>query len=80
MGWVKELLKVGRRDKNIKYMPGMNWPKEKILEHAVRAKLESVTVVGWTADGRLYVNSTYAKRGDLHWDLTLAARNVIDER
>ncbi len=78
MGWFKELLQKNRKQKNIIYMQNTNWPKEKILEHAVRANLESVIVVGWTKEGAMYVNSTYAKRGDLYWDLQLAARNVMD--
>ncbi len=79
MSWIKDLLRVNKKNKNVSYMAGVNWPKEKILEHALRADIESVTVIGWTAEGKMYLNSTYAKRGDLHWDLSTAARNVLEK-
>ena len=79
MGWFKELLKSNKKNENVVYARGINWPTNKIFEHAVKSRLESVTIIGWTEDGRLYVNSTHAKRGDLHWDLCLAARDVLDK-
>lgn len=78
MSWIKDLLKKNKQTRNVKYLPGVNWPTEKILEHAVRSKLESVTVVGWTKEGQLYLNSTHAKLGDLHWDLVMASKRVVD--
>ncbi len=79
MSWYKELLNENKSTQNVNYLPGINWPANKIYEHAIKARLESVTIIGWTEDGQLYVNSTHAKRGDLHWDLSLAARNVLDK-
>ncbi len=79
MNWLKELLTKNKETKNVTYLGGVDWPVNRIMEHAVRSKLESVTVIGWTKNGELYINSTHAKRGDLHWDLSLAARNVLDK-
>ncbi len=78
MGWLKELLRANRKQKNVHYMASTNLPVNKIMEHVIKAKLESATVVGWDKNGELCIWSTNAKRGDLYWDLQLAARNVMD--
>lgn len=77
MSWLKELLSKNKEIKNVHYIGGVDWPVNKIFEHAIKARLESVTVIGWLDDGSMYVNSSHAKRGDLYWDLSVAAKEVI---
>ena len=80
MNWLKKLLKSNKENKTIEYFPGNDLPVNKIFEAAIRANLESITMVGWTAEGELWLGSSYSKRKDIFWDMNLAARTVMDTR
>lgn len=62
----------------ISYLPSADIPVERVLNGAAGADLEAVTLVGWDREGKLYMASTYAKRGSSYWDLALMQRMLLD--
>jgi hypothetical protein len=64
-------------DANVTYSRYADIPAEKVLEGAMKANLESVSIVGWDKDGNLYMASTYARKGSTYWDLGLFQKELM---
>lgn len=77
MNWFKKLLNAEKKLKNVHFLPGSKLPVERVLKTAVEERLVDVSIVGWTEDGKMFLATTHPKRGDLHWDLCIAAKEVI---
>ncbi len=76
--WLKKLKDKNSQNKNVRYMHTADLPVDRVIEAAAEAGLESITIVGWTSEGKMYLASSYAKRKDLLWDLSIASREVME--
>ena len=52
-------------------------PVERVLNNAPR-DLQSVIVIGYTADGNFYFCSSRASGPDVLWDLHVAAKRLLE--
>ncbi len=77
MNWFKKLLHMDKQLKNVYFLPSTKLPVERVLKTAVEERLTDVSIVGWTQDGKLFLATSYPKRAELHWDLLVAAREVL---
>lgn len=75
-GWFKKIKKQDLT--NVEYLPYADIPVSRVINNMLQRDLKSVTVVGWGNDGKLYMASTYAKRGDSYWDLAIMQRELLD--
>lgn len=76
--WLTKLKNKNKQSENVHYMHTANFPCDRVLETCADAGLESLTVVGWTKDGKLFMCTSHAKRGDVLWDMTVASKEIID--
>ena len=54
-------------------------PAERILEAAKQDDLETAMVIGFDADGELYVRTTTTKAKEMIWLMELAKQLVMDQ-
>lgn len=54
----------------------LNLPPDRVLK-AAQGELESVTVLGWDKDGKMYFASTQADGGDVLWLLEKAKKALL---
>lgn len=77
MNWFRKILSFNKTLKNVHYLPSAKLPVERVFKTAIEERLLDVSIVGWTAEGKLFLATTHPKRGDLHWDLVMAAKEVL---
>lgn len=73
--WLK---KIKDKKNNVHYLHTAYLPVERVLETCADAGLESLTVVGWDRNGKLFMATSYAKRKDVLWDMQLMSKEIME--
>lgn len=55
----------------------LDLPAERVLRKATEQDLEAVVVIGWTKEGDLYFDSSYANGPEALWLIELAKHNLM---
>lgn len=82
MIWLKKLFRKtprqGRHDQtNMEYLKYSDLPTQRVIDGAITANLKDISIVGWTHDGKLYMATSHAKRGETYWDFGLGQRELM---
>jgi hypothetical protein len=77
LNWLSKLKDKNKKSENVHYLGNSKLPVDRVLETAHDAGLESVTIVGWNKEGKLFMATSYAQRKDILWDMQVASREIL---